>query len=71
MWVKIKIKNNLEGKEIFLNGRLNWKEKKILTKGKNIKRMKTNLEKTIHHKLGYNDKIENIKTFTNEPRKKK
>jgi hypothetical protein len=33
--------------------------------------MKTNLEKTIHHKLGYNDKIENIKTFTNEPRKKK
>jgi hypothetical protein len=29
MWVKIKIKNNLEGKEIFLNGRLNWKEKKF------------------------------------------
>jgi hypothetical protein len=50
MRVKIKIKNNLEGKEIFLNGRLNWKEKKS-NKKKYIKRMKTKLEKTIHHRL--------------------
>jgi len=48
MWIKIKIKNKLEdniGKKNHFN--------------KNTKKIRTILEKTVYHKFGLNDEIEN------------
>jgi plasmid maintenance system killer protein len=66
MRVRIKMKNKLEGKNLFLLEET--KKKKIFDK--KTKTIKTKLEKTIHYKLVLNDKIKNIKTFTKRPRKK-
>ena len=66
MRVRIKMKNKLEGKNLFLLEET--KKKKIFDK--KTKTIKTKLEKTIHYKLVLKDKIKNIKTFTKRPRKK-
>jgi plasmid maintenance system killer protein len=66
MRVRIKMKNKLEGNNLFLLEET--KKKKIFDK--KTKTIKTKLEKTIHYKLVLNDKIKNIKTFTKRPRKK-
>jgi plasmid maintenance system killer protein len=69
MRVRIKMKNKLEGKNLFLLEET--KKKKIFDKKtKKTKTIKTKLEKTIHYKLVLKDKIKNIKTFTKRPRKK-
>jgi plasmid maintenance system killer protein len=68
MRVRIKMKNKLEGKNLFYWKKL--KRKKYLTEKKKTKTIKTKLEKTIHYKLVLKDKIKNIKTFTKRPRKK-
>jgi plasmid maintenance system killer protein len=66
MRVRIKMKNKLEGNNLFLLEET--KKKKIFDK--KTKTIKTKLEKTIHYKLVLKDKIKNIKTFTKRPRKK-
>ena len=66
MRVRIKMKNKLEGKNLFLLEET--KKKKIFDK--KTKTIKTKLEKTIHYKLVLKDKIKNIKNFTKRPRKK-
>ena len=68
MRVRIKMKNKLEGKNLFLLEET--KKKKIFDRKKKTKTIKTKLEKTIHYKLVLKDKIKNIKTFTKRPRKK-
>jgi hypothetical protein len=55
MRVRIKMKNKLEGKNLFLLEET--KKKKIFDK--KTKTIKTKLEKTIHYKLVLNDKIKN------------
>jgi hypothetical protein len=57
--VKIKIKNKSEGKNKFLIGGLNWKEKNNNKKKKNENQIK----KKMHHELGLNDEVENNKCF--------
>ena len=56
MKVKIKTKNKLECKDNSLIGGLNWKKKK---NKKKIKRIRSKLEETKHHKPRLNDGIEN------------
>jgi len=58
--IRIKIKNKLESNYKFLIGGWNWKEKiTSIKRQKKLKRMRIKMEKTIYHKFGLNNEIEN------------
>jgi hypothetical protein len=71
MRVKIKIKNKLEDKPEVSIGGLNWNEKYLWLKKKQIKRMRVKLEKKKNNiNFDWMMKLKTNKTLTKKLRKK-